>query len=169
MSQQDPQAAGMPPHHDLQPDVAAAHGRPPGTHGDRVSLTIPCRPEYVGVARLAVLGIASRMPLSYDEIEDVRLAVGEACTHAVERAGDVPATIQITSDISPQALVIEVADDVADGTSPAAPSEDARLLEEAGVDQQGLGALLMEILVDKVQIEAGPTGTRVRLTKYAPE
>ena len=30
------------------------------------------------------------MPFSYDEVEDVRLAVGEACTHAVERAGNVP-------------------------------------------------------------------------------
>ena len=52
---------------------------------DQVELILPCRPEYVGVARLAVLGIASRMPFSYDEVEDVRLAVGEACTHALER------------------------------------------------------------------------------------
>ena len=37
------------------------------------------------------------------------------------------------------------------------------------MDQQGLGALLMEILVDDVKIETGPTGTVVRLTKYAPE
>ena len=48
-----------------------------------------------------MLGIASRMPFSYDEVEDVRLAVGEACTHAVERAGDSAATIRITSVITP--------------------------------------------------------------------
>ena len=136
---------------------------------DQVELILPCRPEYVGVARLAVLGIASRMPFSYDEVEDVRLAVGEACTHAVERAGDTVATIHITSRISPTALTIEVDDDVAEDASPASPTEEAQLLAEAGVDQQGLGALLMEILVDEVQIETSPTGTHVRLTKYAPE
>ncbi|MDQ2798204.1 MAG: ATP-binding protein [Armatimonadota bacterium] len=138
------------------------------SQAETVQLTIPCRAEYVGVARLAVLGIASRMPFSYDEVEDVRLAVGEACTHAVERAGPTAATIHIVSTVSVQALTIEVTDDVAESEK-AAPSEEARLLEEAGVDQQGLGALLMEILVDKVQIETTPGGTRVLLTKYAPE
>lgn len=134
---------------------------------ETVQLIIPCRPEYVGVARLAVLGIASRMPFSYDEVEDVRLAVGEACTHAVERAGAKPATIRIISTLDAHALTIEVKDDVAE-VDAAAPSEESRLLEEAGVDQEGLGALLMEILVDEVKIETTPAGTSVLLTKYAP-
>lgn len=135
---------------------------------ETVQLLIPCRPEYVGVARLAVLGIASRMPFSYDEVEDVRLAVGEACTHAVERAGATAATIRIVSTVAVDSLTIEISDDVAEADA-AAPTEEARLLEEAGVDQQGLGALLMEILVDKVEIETTAAGTRVLLTKYAPE
>lgn len=139
------------------------------SQSDTVQLIIPCRPEYVGVARLAVLGIASRMPFSYDEVEDVRLAVGEACTHAVERAGSSPSTIQITSTIGARALLIEVADNVPAGTEPSVPSEEAQNLAEAGVDQQGLGALLMEILVDEVKIDSSAAGTIVRLTKYAPD
>lgn len=137
-------------------------------NSETVQLIIPCRPEYVGVARLAILGIASRMPFSYDEVEDVRLAVGEACTHAVERAGFAAATIRIVSTISAHALKIEVSDDVA-ADAVATPSEEVRLLEEAGVDHQGLGALLMEILVDDVTVETDASGTRVVLTKYAPE
>src|SRR5216110_3663046 len=50
-----------------------------------VELTIPGKPEYVGVARLAILGVASRMRFSYDEVEDIRLAVGEACTSVLDR------------------------------------------------------------------------------------
>ena len=138
-------------------------------NADTVELIIPCRPEFVGVARLAVLGIASRMPFSYDEVEDVRLAVGEACTHAVERAGTSVATIHITSVIDTNSLVIEVADNVSEDTQRAEPSEDAQLLADVGVDQEGLGALLMEILVDEVKIKQTATGTSVRLTKYAPE
>ena len=136
---------------------------------DTVELIIPCRPEFVGIARLAVLGIASRMPFSYDEVEDVRLAVGEACTHAVERAGDTAAVIHITSVIDSNALSITVVDDVPAGAYTGPRSEEAQLLADAGVDQQGLGALLMEILVDDVKIETGASGTTVRLTKYAPE
>ncbi len=139
------------------------------TQADQVELILPCRPEYVGVARLAVLGIASRMPFSYDEVEDVRLAVGEACTHAVERAGDTPAKIHITSMITPGVLTIDVVDDIREGTPPAHPTEDTQMLADVGVDQEGLGALLMEILVDDVEIVATPSGTRVRLTKYSPE
>jgi serine/threonine-protein kinase RsbW len=139
------------------------------TQTDQVELILPCRPEYVGVARLAVLGIASRMPFSYDEVEDVRLAVGEACTHAVERAGDAPAKIHIISSITPGALTIDVVDDIREGTLPAMPSEDTQMLADAGMDQQDLGALLMEILVDEVKIVTTPSGTRVRLTKYSPE
>lgn len=138
------------------------------SQADTVELVIPCRPEYVGVARLAVLGIASRMPFSYDEVEDVRLAVGEACTHAVERAGSSEAKIKIVSTVDPHSLVIEVTDDVPAGAPVAAPVDDTQLLAD-GVDTQGLGALLMEILVDEVKIAAGQSGTTVRLTKYAPE
>ncbi len=157
------------------PDSAEAllgEDQPEDTQTETVQLLIPCRAEYVGVARLAVLGIASRLPFSYDEVEDVRLAVGEACSHAVERAGTKPATIhitsQITSTLGERALTIQVKDDVAEADT-AAPTEEARLLEEAGVDQEGLGALLMEILVDEVSIESTPAGTSVLLKKYAPE
>ena len=141
---------------------------PSAAHSETVQLTIPCRAEYVGVVRLAVLGIASRMPFSYDEVEDVRLAVGEACSHAVERAGTEAATIRIVSTLNSRSLTIEVQDDIP-ASAVAAPTEEAKLLAEAGVDQEGLGALLMEILVDEVKIETTPAGTRVRLTKYAPE
>ena len=136
---------------------------------ETVELVIPCRPEYVGVARLAILGIASRMHFSLDEIEDVRLAVGEACTHAVERAGKTPAILRIVSEITPQALVIEVSDNIPADSPQTPPSEDAVLLADVGIDQEGMGVLLMEILVDDVQIETEPSGTHVRLTKYAPE
>lgn len=138
------------------------------SQADTVELVIPCRPEYVGVARLAVLGIASRMPFSYDEVEDVRLAVGEACTHAVERAGSSDAKIRIVSNIDAHALVIEVSDDISSDSERPVPSEEAQLVAD-GVDTQGLGALLMEILVDEVKIAAGSAGTTVKLTKYAPE
>src|SRR5436309_10003714 len=79
-----------------------------------VELSIPGRPEYVGVARLAILGVASRMRFSYDEVEDIRLAVGEACTSVLDRIegqADAP-PIRIRCLIDPGRLTVEVTDSI---------------------------------------------------------
>ena len=134
-----------------------------------VSLTIPCSPEYVGTARLTILGVASRMGFSYDQVEDIRLAVGEACTNAIARAEGspqtAPVTITIASHIEEAQLVIEITDTVA--TSTLATTADLDQLAGEEVNSAELGALLMEILVDEVSVETSATGTYVRLTKYA--
>ena len=136
---------------------------------DKVTITLPCRPEYVGVVRLALLGVASRLPFSYDEVEDLRLAVGEACTYAVERAGTIEATLTVLISLDETGLEIDVTDNVPQDTPKRMSAQDTDLLAETGIDQEGLGALLMEILVDKVEIVPGPSGTTVHLTKLAPK
>lgn len=131
-----------------------------------IELRIPCRPEFVGVARLAILGVASRMPFSYDEVEDIRLAVGEACTTAVERAikaNKTDSALIIRSEIVDSKLTIDVLDDV---EPVAAPSQDDE--SDEGFDEENIGALLMELLVDEIKVEETPgNGTRVQMIKYA--
>lgn len=133
-----------------------------------VELKIPCKPEYVGVARLVVLGVASRMAFSYDDVEDLRLAVGEACTSAIERAKAANAenpqiTIHCTMEQSDK-LTIEIADNI--------PGFDSRgrltLTGPNASEEQNIGALLMEILVDEIRAESLPDrGTTITMVKYA--
>src|SRR2546428_11867740 len=49
----------------------------------RIDLKIPGRPDYVVVVRLTAAAVAGRMGLSYDDIEDLKVAVGEACSAAI--------------------------------------------------------------------------------------
>jgi anti-sigma regulatory factor (Ser/Thr protein kinase) len=49
---------------------------------DEVRLVVPAGPEFVRLARVTASGLASRLGFSFDEIEDLRLAVDELC-HAV--------------------------------------------------------------------------------------
>jgi serine/threonine-protein kinase RsbW len=134
-----------------------------------VTLSIPCAPEFVGTARLTILGVASRLGFSYDQIEDIRLAVGEACTHAIARAKQSgtrhpgqPPLIRIRSLIEPTQLTVEVEDNVIGAeTSPSDTPVDGD-----GTNSHELGFLLMEILVDDFSVEElDGGGTRVRLVK----
>ena len=56
------------------------------TQTETINLDIPCASDFVGVVRLAVSGIATRMNFSIEEIEDIKIAVSEACTNSVQYA-----------------------------------------------------------------------------------
>ncbi|MBO8164058.1 MAG: anti-sigma B factor RsbW [Brevibacillus sp.] len=138
--------------------------------GDRVELTIPARAEYIGVARLLVSGVANRAGFSYDEIEDIKLAVAEACTNAVNHAyeGDDGGTVCIRCTLHKDRLEIKIIDS---GTS-FDPSRVERKLgpidENTDIDsltEGGLGLFLIQSVMDDVQIDAD-NGCIVTMTKF---
>ncbi len=45
---------------------------------------LPNKPEYVSLVRLAASGIAGRMGFDVETVEDIKLAVAEACTNAIK-------------------------------------------------------------------------------------
>ena len=62
-----------------------------------IELKIPALAEFVGVARLAMSGIATRMNFTIDEIEDIKISISEACTNVIQHAyGD---NVDPTKDI----------------------------------------------------------------------
>jgi len=44
-----------------------------------ITVRIPARPDYVHVVRQAVASVAARLDFSIDSIDDLRIAVDEAC------------------------------------------------------------------------------------------
>ncbi len=64
-----------------QPGQPAPSGPTPDRTGDApVVLVVPADAAYLAVLRTASAGLAARLDLDLDEIEDLRIAVDEACT-----------------------------------------------------------------------------------------
>ena len=75
---------------------------PPIDAPDEVVLTLPAAPEFVRLARLTCAGLATRIGMGYDEVEDLRIAVGEACSLLIgagARKGTLTLTFGLEADV----------------------------------------------------------------------
>ncbi|MGQ0521617.1 MAG: ATP-binding protein [Actinomycetota bacterium] len=73
---------------------------------DEVRLAVPATPEFLRLARVTASGLASRLGFSYDEVEDLRLAIDELCFVLIGSRGR-RGTVDIRYSIGPEALEVE--------------------------------------------------------------
>ncbi|MGW7353543.1 ATP-binding protein [Streptomyces sp. Z26] len=136
-----------------------------------VELRFSALPEHVRTARLVAAAVARRAGVDEAVLDEVRLAVGEACTRAVglhmSNGVDSPVRVALIED--EKKFSIEVGDE-SPGTVgalvpgardeiPEAPSED----EEAEADSE-MGLAVISGLVDDVEITADEKGGIIRMS-----
>ena len=93
--------------------------RPAGDPPADVELRLPADSAYVSVLRTTSAGLAARLDFTLDDIEDLRMAVGEACALVLPSAEDgTDMTCRFYMD--PGRLTVAVAVDVHD-SEPAGP------------------------------------------------
>jgi anti-sigma regulatory factor (Ser/Thr protein kinase) len=152
-----------------------------------VELSFTALPVHVRTARLVATAVARRSGVDESLLDEVRLAVGEACSRAVEghqlycpgepvrlsltdRAGRFE--VEVTDTCAPgtrsQAGPGTVADTTGADTAGADPAgagsaSGAATGQEAGVPA-GLGIAVIEGLADEVQISETPAGTIIRMS-----
>ncbi|MFJ8882586.1 ATP-binding protein [Streptomyces sp. NPDC102402] len=136
-----------------------------------VELRFSAQPEHVRTARLVAAAVARRAGVDEAVLDEVRLAVGEACSRAVglHRSHDIatPVTVVLTED--EKAFSIEVGDGllapgngspvpgVAGGGGPDDPETDADTEDE-------MGLAVISGLVDDVEVRTGADGGVIRMT-----
>ena len=74
---------------------------------DHVELRVPASGAYVSVLRTATAGLAARLDFTLDDIEDLRIAVDEACAVLLPLA-DADARLTARFDLEPGSLQVAV-------------------------------------------------------------
>jgi serine/threonine-protein kinase RsbW len=75
---------------------------------DRVEVSLPAEGAYLSVLRTATAGLAARLDFTLDEIEDLRIAVDEACAMLLPQA--IPGTnLECAFDLGADEMTITVA------------------------------------------------------------
>ena len=123
-------------------------------HGEQVRLTLPTSPHLLRVARLTAAGLAGRLGFSFDEIEDVKIAVDELCFALVGSRGR-PGSLAIVYTLDERSLVIDGLATYEGSPPELAPTE--------------LSSQILDAVVDQHELMADGDRLRFRLLKHRAE
>lgn len=114
-----------------------------------VRLAVPAKPEYIGLARVTAAGLASRLGFTYDQVEDLRLAIDEMCfglTGPLGREG----TVELRFSATPEGLTVR-----GEGHFPLT----------GPLKLSSVSELILDALVDEHRLEDGASGPHFLLVK----
>jgi anti-sigma regulatory factor (Ser/Thr protein kinase) len=145
-----------------------------------VELLFSALPEHVRTARLVAAAVARRAGVDEAVLDEVRLAVGEACSRAVglHRASGLDRPVRVVLTEEEKKFSIEVGDEVpgpaapggtdgvparADGPAPHPASPSTQLSEES--EEEGeMGLAVISGLVDDVEVISNENGGIIRMS-----
>lgn len=133
-----------------------------------VKLTLPMAPDMEIAASKTATALAELLRMSADKIDEVRMAVVEACINAIEhsRAPDrkVYLTFEVLGDDEPEVLRITVRDEGV-GFAPEDIEEPSIERKLQAARKRGWGLKIIRGLMDDVEIVSGAEGTSIVMTK----
>lgn len=134
-----------------------------------IKLRIPAEAEYLDIVRAALFAIAAKAGFDYEDIEDMKVAVTEACSNAILHAykgSDDRGEVDVEFLCLENELTMLVRDYGGERTFTHDGIRNAGL-HNTPIDQApigGLGLFMMKALMDEVEVRVN-NGTEVVLTK----
>jgi len=133
-----------------------------------VTLTLPMVPDMEIEASRTATAMAESIAMSADKIDEVRMAVVEACINAFEHSRSTDRNVYVTFEVlgtqGPESLRITVRDGGV-GFAPESieePDIQAKLKAER---KRGWGLKIIRGLMDEVEIHSGQDGTTIVMCK----
>ncbi|CAL9530287.1 ATP-binding protein [Streptomyces griseomycini] len=130
-----------------------------------VELRFSALPEHVRTARLVAAAVARRAGVDEAVLDEVRLAVGEACTRAVglHRNGGITAPVKVLLIEEEKQFSIEVGDEVPHAVPGGHPPGDGAGDADVETEEDEMGLAVISGLVDDVEVSAGAHGGSIRM------
>ncbi|MEU6846042.1 ATP-binding protein [Streptomyces sp. NPDC046716] len=130
-----------------------------------VELRFSPLPEHVRTARLVAAAMARRAGVDEAVLDEVRLAVGEACSRAVglHQAGGITAPVRVALIEEEKQFSIEVGDEAPHATA-AAPGVPGTAGEPDAEGEDEMGLAVISGLVDDVEVTADADGGQIRMS-----
>lgn len=128
-----------------------------------VEIYIPSELGYEKVAIASAATLARKMGFSDDRVDDLKTAIGEACSNAIEhgnsQSGDVKVLVVLTIDMD--RVKVNVIDD---GHKPIPTSLPGEIAQRD--DFRGMGMFLIKQLVDEVEVKSEPGRNEIQMIIY---
>jgi serine/threonine-protein kinase RsbW len=133
---------------------------------DVLKFMIPGKPEYVRTVRLAISSLAGSAGFDIEAVEDIMMAVSEACSNIVCHGVGAPgACYEVSCEMPGDRIVIRIEN------LPAACEGNAHAEHRPVSFREGcIGLNIIKALMDEVDVlsDAG-RGTRIQMIKYVGE
>jgi len=129
-----------------------------------VNLTIPMMPDMELTAITVAESLGVFIGLDTDKIDEVKMALIEACINAFEHSNSKERRINLNFQISDEGMVISISDG-GEGFDIEEALERIALKRNKG-EKRGWGLTLMSELMDEVEVDSTEAGTVVKMTKY---
>ncbi len=107
-------------------------------------------PEFLRLVRVTAAGLGSRLGFSYDQVEDLRLAIDELCFGLTGASGR-PGSVHVVFVVDGDALKVSAQGFFEDSLETPPESEWSKVI--------------LDSLVDDHELASGPDGPRFRLVK----
>lgn len=134
------------------------------TDKPNVDLTIPMMPDMELTAITVAESLGVFIGLDTEKIDEVKMALIEACINAFEHSKSSERRINLNFQISDRGMVISISD----GGQGFDLQEALERIEEKRNkgEKRGWGLTLMSELMDEVEVDSSEEGTLVKMTKY---
>ncbi len=115
---------------------------------DHIVVAVPNKPEYVSLVRLTSSSISNNMGFDFDDIDDIKVAVAEACNNLILSTATKETEIKVEFWVGQEELVICITTDESVNCQFGA--------DEESIDQN-LSLLIIRTIMDEVECIQGET------------
>jgi serine/threonine-protein kinase RsbW len=121
---------------------------------ERITLTVPAKGEYAKTVRMTASALVGRTGMTYDEVDDVRIAAEEVFVYACDHH-PTSGTVTISFELDEGGIEMKVA-----------LSDSLRDVDEDSERRAGYATFILQSVTDTFEMSSDEDGPYLRVTKY---